>query len=366
MSTAMDTATMADDNQANGQAPDSTNETSAVTMGRAGSKGARKAAIAMMMLGPELASEILRVLGENEVKILLETASKISNVPEKEAVEVLEAYTGYVEGRALLVPRTDDFVQNVASETFGDDQVRRILGLDPSAEEPQKTGESQEDVLSDIESVDASAEVLSSVLQKEHPQTVAVALAVMSAEKSGEVLTRLPDELQSEVVRRIAVMQSVSPDLLREVSDTLRSELDASLGSTIKLDGQSVAVNVLKTLSSDAEETVFEGLTEMDPELSEAIRKQMFVFEDLLEVDSRALQMMLKEIDGRTLTLGLKTASTALRDHLLSSMSSRAATMILEDLEALGPVAISQVEQAQDEIVQVALRLAAEGKIQIR
>ena len=264
------------------------------------------------------------------------------------------------------MPRTDDFVQNVASETFGDDQVRRILGLDPSAEEPQKTGESQEDVLSDIESVDASAEVLSSVLQKEHPQTVAVALAVMSAEKSGEVLTRLPDELQSEVVRRIAVMQSVSPDLLREVSDTLRSELDASLGSTIKLDGQSVAVNVLKTLSSDAEETVFEGLTEMDPELSEAIRKQMFVFEDLLEVDSRALQMMLKEIDGRTLTLGLKTASTALRDHLLSSMSSRAATMILEDLEALGPVAISQVEQAQDEIVQVALRLAAEGKIQIR
>ncbi|MEC8025143.1 MAG: flagellar motor switch protein FliG [Myxococcota bacterium] len=365
MSAAMDTATMAEEDNANGQAETVKTDTPTAPMGRAGSKGARKAAIAMMMLGPELASEILRVLGDNEVKILLETARQISHVPEEEAVQILEAYTNYVEGRSLLVPRTDDFVSNVAAETLGDDQVRRILGLDPSAE-PTEEDSSGEDVLSDIESVDASAEVLSSVLQKEHPQTVAVALAVMSAEKSGEVLTRLPEDLQSEVVRRIAVMQSVSPDLLREVSDTLRSELDASLGSTIQLDGQSVAVNVLKTLSSDAEETVFQGLTEMDPELSEAIRKQMFVFEDLLEIDSRALQMMLKEIDGRTLTLGLKTASTALRDHLLSSMSTRAATMILEDLEAMGPVAISQVEQAQDEIVQVALRLAAEGKIQLR
>ena len=316
MSTAMDPTTMTENNDAEGQL----DAASPATIGRAHSQGARKAAIAMMMLGPELASEILRVLGQNEVKILLETASKISNVPEREAVEVLEAYTGYVEGRTLLVPRTDDFVQNIASETLGDDQVRRILGLDPTPVEENQQAGPKEDVLSDIESVDASAEVLSAVLQKEHPQTVAVALAVMSPEKSGEVLTRLPDELQSEVVRRIAVMQSVSPDLLREVSDTLRSELDASLGSTIQLDGQSVAVNVLKTLSSDAEETVFEGLTEMDQELSEAIRKQMFVFEDLLEVDSRALQMMLKEIDGRTLTLGLKTASTALRDHLLSSM----------------------------------------------
>lgn len=365
MSAAMDTVTMAEEDNANGQAEAVKTDTPTAPMGRAGSKGARKAAIAMMMLGPELASEILRVLGDNEVKILLETARQISHVPEEEAVQILEAYTNYVEGRSLLVPRTDDFVSNVAAETLGDDQVRRILGLDPSAE-PTEEDSSGEDVLSDIESVDASAEVLSSVLQKEHPQTVAVALAVMSAEKSGEVLTRLPEDLQSEVVRRIAVMQSVSPDLLREVSDTLRSELDASLGSTIQLDGQSVAVNVLKTLSSDAEETVFQGLTEMDPELSEAIRKQMFVFEDLLEIDSRALQMMLKEIDGRTLTLGLKTASTALRDHLLSSMSTRAATMILEDLEAMGPVAISQVEQAQDEIVQVALRLAAEGKIQLR
>ena len=365
MSAAMETATMTEDNKENGQAPGASNAKPMAPMGRAGSQGARKAAIAMMMLGPELASEILRVLGDNEVKILLETARQISHVPEDEAISVLEAYTSYVEGRALLVPRTDDFVSSVAAETLGDENVRRILGMDPAAEPEQEEAQG-EDVLSDIESVDASAEVLSAVLQKEHPQTVAVALAVMSPEKSGEVLTRLPEELQSEVVRRIAVMQSVSPDLLREVSETLRSELDASLGSTIQLDGQSVAVNVLKTLASEAEESVFQGLTEMDPELSEAIRKQMFVFEDLLEVDGRALQMMLKEIDGRTLTLGLKTASTALRDHLLSSMSSRAATMILEDLEAMGPVAISQVEQAQDEIVQVALRLAAEGKIQLR
>lgn len=132
------------------------------------------------------------------------------------------------------------------------------------------------------------------------------------------------------------------------------------------VDGQDRVVNLLKLMDSEAEWVIFDGLMETDAELSEAIRKKMFIFEDLTELDPRALQMILKEIDGRTLTLSLKTADADVRDHILSAMSSRAATMIIEDMEVLGPVSVSQVEMAQDEVVGVALRLASEGKIALR
>ena len=132
------------------------------------------------------------------------------------------------------------------------------------------------------------------------------------------------------------------------------------------IDGEHLVVNMLKQLSPEDEDIIFEHLSEDHPELAEDIRKKMFIFEDLMAIAGRAVQILLKEVDGRTLTTSLKTASDELRDHILSNMSSRAATMILEDLEALGPVSVNQVEQAQDEVVQAALRLAAEGKITLR
>ena len=315
--------------------------------------GARKAAIALMMLGEDLAGELLRGLSEVEVERLLRTAATLRTIPEEDATDILEEYNRFFGGQSLLVPRADEFVRSVAEGAIGADRVRAMLGSDAPEDD-------------DAGLVDAGAEAIAKVLEKEHPQTVAVALAVMTTEKAGDVLGRLPVDQRAEVVRRIAKVRSVTPALLREISDTLRRELETSVGSAMELDGQTTVVNLLKTLEPADEEAIFEGLAETDPKLGEEIRKKMFVFEDLSALDGRALQMMLKEIDGRTLTLSLKTASTALREQILSSMSSRAATMILEDLEALGPVSVSQVESGQDEIVQVALRLASEGKISLR
>jgi flagellar motor switch protein FliG len=164
----------------------------------------------------------------------------------------------------------------------------------------------------------------------------------------------------------MAELTSITPSLLRDIGDTLRRELEASAAGAQSVDGQDLVVSMLKLLSPELEEGIFTALSENDPELADDIRKKMFVFEDFVTLDGRAIQLMLKEIDSRTLTMALKTASTPLREHLLSCMSSRAATMILEDLEALGPVAVSQVEAAQEEIVQVALRLASEGKVSLR
>ncbi|MFT5430578.1 MAG: flagellar motor switch protein FliG [Myxococcota bacterium] len=321
--------------------------------------GVRRAAVALMMLGPQLAGEILRVLSDVEVTLLLKTADDLKNIDEEEAVVILEEYLKYFDGKSLLVPRANEFVRTVAEDAIGEERVRMLLGLDPPREpEP--------DLTSLVDGIEASSEAIANVLKKEHHQTVAVALSVIPADKASEILGKLPAEMRPEVVRRIAMMQSVSPELLSEIGETLRRELTSSVGSSLEVDGQTVAVGLLKSLSSEDEEAIFEGLNKDDAALAEEIRKKMFVFEDLLEIDARALQMMLKEIDGRTLTLSLKTASTQMREHLLSSMSSRAATMILEDLEAMGPVAVNQIEQAQDEIVQIALRLAAEGKITLR
>ncbi len=318
--------------------------------------GARKAAVALLMLGNELAGEILSEMSEAEVQLLLRTAKELGTVDGQEATGILQEYTDFFHGQSLLVPRAEDFVRTAAEGALGADRIRSLLGLE------------EEEVVDDSLStaVTAGSEAIAMVLKKEHPQTMAVALAVMPTQKAAEVLSHMPEDQRPEIVRRVAQMRSVTPELLKEIGDTLNRELDASVGSAMSLDGQNLVVALLKSLSSEQEEAIFEGLNESDPQLSEEIRKKMFVFEDLLTLDPRALQSMLKEIDGRTLTLSLKTATTALREHILSCMSSRAATMILEDLEAMGPVSVSQVEMSQDEIVQVALRLASEGKITLR
>ena len=212
----------------------------------------------------------------------------------------------------------------------------------------------------------ASAEAIAMVLRKEHPQTSALALSALPSGKAAAIVAHLPETLQPDVVRRIAELRVMPTDLIADIGNTLRMELKANSGQTQLVDGEDLVVNLLKKLSPEQEEMIFAALSEDDPELSESIRKKMFVFEDFITIDGRGIQLMLKEVDSRTLTLALKTASGTLREHVLGCMSSRAATMILEDLEALGPTSAGQVQAAQDDIVQVALRLAAEGKLNLR
>lgn len=321
------------------------------------SKGARKAAIALLMLGTDLAGELLRGMKDNEVELLIRTANTLKTISPVEAEEVLTEFIAFFSGQTLLIPRPDEFVRAAAEDALGMDRVRQLLGDDVVLDDTDQRL---------AETMNASPDALASVLKKEHPQTMAVALAVMPPKKAALVMGQLPVDEHPELIRRIAQMKSITPSLLREISDTLRRELDSSVSSTKPVNGEDCVVNLLKAMDSDQEAAIFEGLDESDAELSETIRKKMFIFDDLLALDPRGLQMLLKEIDGRTLTLSLKTASSALRDHMLSAMSSRAATMIIEDLEAMGPVSVSQVEQAQDEIVGVALRLASEGKIVVR
>jgi flagellar motor switch protein FliG len=315
----------------------------------------RKAAIILIMLGEDVAGAVLREMEDGEVERLLKTASDLRNVEADEASQVLDEYLRYFEGRTLLVPQASNFARNMAEDTLSSDRMARVLGL-----------ESVDDQKQSLVGASATPEAIAQVLRKEHPQTIAIALASMPTDKASGVISKLPEDLQATIIKRMAELKSITPSLLDEIGETLRRELEASAAGAQSVDGQDLVVSLLKQLTAEQEEHIFTSLSEEDPELAEEIRKKMFVFEDFVTLDGRAIQLMLKEIDSRTLTMALKTASTPLREHLLSCMSSRAATMILEDLEALGPVAVSQVEAAQEEIVQVAIRLASEGKLTLR
>lgn len=335
----------------------STGENSDNTAGFALRMGARKAAILLTMLGENMAQQLLSKFSNEESEQLLKTAATMEPATEEEAKEVLREFNSLARGRRLFVPAAKAFVRNVGVETLGSEQTEKILGIEPEKapdETPMAAAEK------------ASAEAIAMVLRKEHPQTSALALSALPSSKAAAIVAQLPEDQQPDVVKRMAELRVMPTELIAEIGNTLRMELKANAGKTQLIDGEDLVVNLLKKLSPEKEEMIFAALSEDNPELSESIRKKMFVFEDFITIDGRGIQLMLKEVDSRTLTLALKAASSPLREHLLGCMSSRAATMILEDLEALGPTSGGQVQAAQDDIVQIALRLAAEGKLNLR
>jgi flagellar motor switch protein FliG len=200
----------------------------------------------------------------------------------------------------------------------------------------------------------------------EHPQTVAVILAHLEPEKKGEVLKRLPDALQAEVVLRMANLDNVAPELISGIDAVLKREL-ASMGTVEQaaLGGVQPVAEMLNVMDKNTETTIMSRLEEKDPLLAEEIRKLMFVFEDLVKIDDKGIQTLLKEVPNDKLLLALKTANEDIRTKVFKNISQRAADMLKEDLANMGPSRLSDVETAQQEIVNVARRLEAEGKILI-
>ena len=198
----------------------------------------------------------------------------------------------------------------------------------------------------------------------EHPQTIALILAHLDANKKSEVLKRLPENLQAEVVLRIANLDFISPDLIAQLDGVLKQEL-ATLGTidTQQLGGIGPIAEMLNVMDKTTEQGILSKVEEKDPQLAEEIRKLMFVFEDIIYVDDRGMQQILKEVDNSKMVLALKTASDEIKAKIFKNMSQRAVELLREDLEATGPVRLSDVETAQSEIVGITKRLEAEGKI---
>ncbi len=315
--------------------------------------GQDKAAMLLSLLGVQTTQLIFKHLKDNDVKRMINTMANMRKAPIWLSKRVLEEFYSLLnEDAALLFSENKgrDFIVNA----LGEERAKQLLG--------QIVDIDHGNTLESLELVDTRT--LSNFLINEHPQTIALIVAHLPPEKKVDVLRRLPEGLQAEVVLRVANLDYVSPELIAQLDDVLKTEL-STLGSidTNQLGGVEPIAEMLNLMDKTTEKNIMSRVEEKDPELADEIRKLMFVFEDLVYVDDRGIQNLLREVDQGKLVIALKTSPEEVKAKIFKNMSNRAATLVKEELETLGPTKLSDVEKAQAEIVQKCKDLESQGKV---
>lgn len=315
-----------------------------------------KAALVMLLMGEDVAGEIFKRLKRDEIRALNRGMTQLRGIEETDQQLVLEEFLDLCGGNdPMLLEGGPEYIKALVERAMGPDEGRRLL----------------EDLTTDhqmhLHALDpVDPRTLSNLVRKEHPQTIALILAYIESAKSAQVLAQLPVETQVEVCLRMASLDTVSPQTLRDVEQALMSEMKGLvISGGEETSGVVLVAEILNSIEKQHEERIFEQLMEIDPELAEEIRNNMFVFDDLINLDDRGIQTLLKEIDNNTLLLALKTAADGIKQKIFGNLSSRAVEMLEEDMEVMGPIKLSDVEKAQTGITQLALRLEGEGKIVI-
>ena len=314
--------------------------------------GQEKAAILLSALGPTTTKLIFKHMKDNDVKRMINTMSALTKSPIWMVKRVLEEfYSAINEDAELLFSENKgrDFILG----TLGEDRAKQLLG--------QIVDVGNSNTLESLELVDTRT--LANFLINEHPQTIALICAHLPVEKKVDVLRKLPEGLQAEVVLRVANLDFVSPELIAQLDDVLKTEL-STLGSidTQQLGGIEPIADMLNLMDKNSEKNIMARVEEKVPKLAGEIGPLMIVFEDVVYVDDRGIQELLKIVDNQKLVIALKTAPDEVKTKLYKNMSNRAATLLKEDLDAMGPTKISDVEKAQQEIVQQLKDLEAKGK----
>lgn len=315
--------------------------------------GIEKSAILLNVLGNRVTAEIFKRLRDNDVKRVVTAMGQINKVPIGIVKQVLDDFYVEISEEEQLIfghATGKDFIL----ETLGEERAKTVLGQLAVVDGSRS--------LEALELVDPRT--LANFLMNEHPQTTAVVLAHLTPDRKCEVLKKLPEPVQTEVVLRIANLDFISPSLLAQVDEILKQEL-ATLGSidTQQLGGVSPIAEMLNIMDKNTEQSIMARVEERDPQLAEEIRRLMFVFEDIVFIDDRGMQTLLKEVPNDKLTVALKTAPEEIKEKIFKNISKRAADLLREDLASMPPVRLSDVETAQQEIVNIAKRLEGEGKL---
>ncbi len=317
--------------------------------------GAQRAAALLLGLGPEAAKEVFRHLDEGQVRRIAHGARALRRAGGEQVPRALEAFVEAMESVGGEVLVGDDLLRRAAAEALGEDVVKRVFDKDRGAAAP-------EDLLGTV--ADADPEALSMILAREQPQTVAVVLSALPLERAVQVLEMLPPEARPRVLRRMAKLDSVAPEVLREVRQALTSELGSLVSEGMRrLDGRAAALELLRRSTAAQQAEVLAEIDRDDPTLAADLRGKIFTFDDLSRLSDRDIQQLARDIDGKQLTVALKGAAPAVREKFLKNMSTRAAELLNDDLAALGPVKLALVEEAQAEIAKMALDLADQGRI---
>jgi len=318
--------------------------------------GIRKAAVFLMSVGQETASEILQRLDAEAVEEVSREIASMEGVTNRQRDAVLGEFYHVALASSYMEEGGLSYASALLRKSLPADQADRIIQQVSAAISSSPFSFLQK----------AESENLLTFIQDEHPQTIALILAHLHPDKASEILSGLPSSKQIEVVKRIANMEQTNPEVIREVEKGLEHRLAAIVGQSFEKAGGIEAVAEMLNLADRAtEKSIMEGLEAEDPELVESIRRLMFVFEDILQVQDQGIQAVLKEVENDELALALKTASDDLKEKLFSNMSERASELITEEMEYMGPVRVSDVEAAQQKIVDIVRRLEDAGEIVI-
>lgn len=318
-------------------------------------RGIDKAAILVNYLGKDAIKILFSKMDDVDIRRLIHLMSKYKVVPVQITRKVLEEYYQTVSESEDFIFSEELSSKDAIVAALGEERARGIMGGLNLSSRGTRTLES-------LEMVDAKA--LSTFLVHEHPQTISVILAHLESEKKGDVLRRLPEALQAEVVMRMANLDNIDPEIITDIDKVLKNQLanTHSVEQSV-LGGVQPVAEMLNVMDKNSEQSIMAKLEEKDPLLAEEIRKLMFVFEDIGKIDDRGIQTLLKEVPNDKLLLALKTANDEVKNKIFKNLSTRAAEMLQEDLSNMGPTRLSDVENAQQEIVNLARRLESEGKL---
>jgi flagellar motor switch protein FliG len=319
-------------------------------------QGVEDAAILLMSLGEEEASEVFKHLQPKEVQRLGETIAKLKVIPRSKVEEVLERFDAVAETQSTLVNDTDEYVRNVLRKALGDDKANLLLdrilqGGDVSSIESLKW-------------MDAGS--VAELLRNEHPQIIAAILAHLDFDQTSSVLRVFTERQRNEVLVRIATLDGIQPMALKDLNEVMSQVLAG--GERMKkssLGGVKTAAEIINMLGSSVEASVLDYIREADADLAQKIMDNMFTFEDLDKIDDKGIQAVLKEVQSESLVVALKGAAPELREKIFRNMSSRAAETLREDLDSRGPVRLSEVESEQKEMLKIVRRLVDEGQIML-
>ncbi|MEJ2445468.1 MAG: flagellar motor switch protein FliG [Exilibacterium sp.] len=315
-----------------------------------------RAAILLMSLGENDAAEVLKHMGPKEVQRIGTAMSQLNNVQQFEVETVLSGFLDEVRTLTGLGMGSDSYIRNMLVTALGEDKAnglidRILLGGNTTGLDTLKWME---------------ARSVADIIRNEHPQIQAIVIAYLDSDQSAEILSYFPEKVRLDIMMRVAALDTVQPSALQELNDILEKQFSGNAASQTKsMGGYKVAAEIMNNLESTVEAELMDAIKEIDEEMGTQIQDLMFVFDNLKEVEDRGIQALLREVSSEVLIVALKGADEELQDKIFKNMSKRAAELLRDDLDAKGPVRISEVESAQKEILTIARRMADSGEIML-
>ena len=308
------------------------------------------------MLGPEKAALVLKHLDESDVEQLTIEIANLGKITDEERKQVLTEFQDIANARQMIAQGGIEYAKEVLQKAFGPEKAMRII--------ERLVSNLQVKPFDFLRQADPLQ--LVNFLQNEHPQTIAVILSYLEPQLAGKILSAFPEELQIEVIKRIALLERTSPDVIRDIEKNLERKLSGFVMQTFsQVGGVDTAAEIMNSIDRSSERKIMEKLSYDSPELAEEIRRRMFVFEDIVKLDDRSVQIVLREVETRDLALALKGASEEVKQKIFKNISKRAAQLLQDELEYMGPVRLKDVEEAQQKIINVIRRLEEAGEIVI-